>query len=313
MISQVSGTLLSKQLARTIAIRARTTRTYCQISTGGVDQKEAWRDPHSISSSLDVQSSQAIIKRLESRGTDPIFTSLFDTYFPYVIENCDKALEIGAGTGVVCRALAESGFEGTVLGLDQSEQFIQAARDYASHLPNVNFSVVDARNLKTGVKSFGSDFDCLLMHTLISHVEDPLAVLREAREVVEQGADLIIVEGDYTGLSYHSATKPGLSESLSRALVTATFAQPGVVRDLPALLRQSGWSLNRASGKCVSEIGDEFSYWKSFAQAYMPRVSGSGMISQEQVDEWWADQLEHVKQKQFFASCTYYTYFATAV
>jgi len=46
---------------------------------------------------------------LESRGKDPVFRSLFETYFPYLISNCSNVLEIGAGTGVVARALVASG------------------------------------------------------------------------------------------------------------------------------------------------------------------------------------------------------------
>ena len=33
------------------------------------------------------------------------------------------------------------------------------------------------------------------MHTLISHVDDPLEVLRAARSVVQPGASLVVVDG----------------------------------------------------------------------------------------------------------------------
>lgn len=114
------------------------------------------------------------------------------------------------------------------------------------------------------------------------------------------------------GLSYHSSVKPELAKSVSEALVTATFAQPGVIRELPALLVEAGWELRHAKGKCVSEIGGEFSYWKTFAEAYMPRVVGSGLMGKSAVDEFWEDQLAQVYRQQFFASCTYYTFFAEA-
>jgi hypothetical protein len=61
--------------------------------------------------------------------------------------------------------------------------------------------------------------------------------------------------GDYTGLTYHSRAQPERSRAVSAALVEATFAAPRVMRDLPALLSDSGWQLQSARGKCVSEVG----------------------------------------------------------
>merc|ERR1719498_2084352 len=150
------------------------------------------------------------------------------------------------------------------------------------------------------------------MHTLISHVPDPAEALRTARHLVPPGAMLVIVDGDYPGLHYQSAENPRVSETMSKALVEATFASPGVVRALPKLLAQTGWRLEKAVGTCVAEFGKDFSYWKSFAEAYMPRVKGSGRVEPEIVDEWWADQRRLADEHQFLAACTYYPIFAVA-
>jgi len=201
------------------------------------------------------------------------------------------------------------------LGVDQSQVFVDAAAKLAAaegvSADALRFAVADARTLQADVGS--RDFDGVVMHTLISHVDDPLYVLKAAREVAKPGAALVIVDGDYPGLSYHSPTRLQLSESVSKALVKATFAAPSVIRDLPALLSQSGWAVESASGKCVSEIGGEFSYWKTFAEAYMPRVIGSGLMPEADVKDWWAEQLQLAEKRQFFAACTYYTLVAKAV
>lgn len=281
---------------------------------GGRPNSE-WRDPHSISDKLDEKTSKAIINRLESRGKDPIFRSLFESYHPTVIERCSQVLEIGGGTGVVARALVANGFSRKLLCVDQNKSFLEAGEKFAAaeRVPKevLSFAVADARTLRNDVGR--RDFDGVIMHTLISHVDDPLLILMAAREVAKPGALLAIVDGDYPGLVFHSHSKPQLSETMSKALVTATFCSPSVVRDLPSLFAKSGWALESASGKTVSEIGKDFSYWKTFAEAYMPRVVGSGMVPQAQVDEWWAEQRELAKQGQFFASCTYYTLLARAV
>lgn len=259
-----------------------------------------------ISKDLDPDTSNAIVKRLESRGKDPVFRSLFDTYFDHLMRHCSNVLEIGAGTGVICRALASRGFPGRLLGSDQSPTFIAAARKLASAegftAEQLEFKVADARCLKADVDA--DDFDGLIMHTLISHVDDPFAVLKAAREVARDGAYLVIVDGDYAGLSYHSIADVELSRLVSEALVTATFAQPGVVRDLPTLLSESGWGLESAHGTCVSEVGRQFSFWKTFAEAYMPRVVGSGLVEDARVAAWWNEQEGLAQTGRCWSPCT---------
>lgn len=278
------------------------------------EAKKDWRDPHSISSELDEQTSKAIIQRLESRGKDAVFRSLFDTYFPELLKGCSKVLEIGAGTGVICRALKAQGFTGRMVGIDQSPVFIGAAKEFAEQEghQDLDFKVCDARTLCR--EDLPEDFepDAIIMHTLISHVDDPVQTLCQVRNLCNPGTLLVLVDGDYFGLNYHSDQNPKLAETMSRALVEATFASPQIVRQLPKVLGKTGWDIESASGKCVSEFGSQFSYWKSFAEAYMPRVKGSGLVEPDLVDEWWADQKALAERNQFFAACTYYTIFARA-
>jgi hypothetical protein len=54
-------------------------------------------DPHNVSHSLDAETSARIVDRLESRGQDEIFRSLFLGYFAE-LRSCKNVLEIGCGT-----------------------------------------------------------------------------------------------------------------------------------------------------------------------------------------------------------------------
>lgn len=54
-------------------------------------------DPHNVSHTLDAETSARIVDRLESRGQDEIFRSLFLEYFPE-LSSCRNVLEIGCGT-----------------------------------------------------------------------------------------------------------------------------------------------------------------------------------------------------------------------
>ena len=66
-------------------------------SSAGAAVPKPLPDPHNVSHSLDAETSARIVDRLESRGQDEIFRSLFLGYFPD-LSNCQNVLEIGCGT-----------------------------------------------------------------------------------------------------------------------------------------------------------------------------------------------------------------------
>ena len=66
-------------------------------SSAGAAPIKPLPDPHNVSHSLDAETSARIVDRLESRGQDEIFRSLFLGYFPDLY-NCQNVLEIGCGT-----------------------------------------------------------------------------------------------------------------------------------------------------------------------------------------------------------------------
>lgn len=279
-------------------------------------------DPHCISDQLDEETSCAIVSRLESRGKDAVFIALFDTYFKDLLalpQGQQRVLEVGSGTGVLGRRLFHQGFRGEIVGVDQSSFFVKEAQRLASEEcvdgNVVRFAVADARALQEQLQSAGFDqlFDCVILHTLISHVEDPASVLRSVRAVVKPGAMMFIVDGDYPSLTYGVAAGGAAEGEVEQALVQATFVSPNVVRQLPGLLTANGWAGPMAAqGTCVSEVGAQFSYWKSFAEAYMPRVKKSGLVEPDSVDLWWVAQKLAASEGKFFAACSYYTFKASA-
>jgi 2-polyprenyl-3-methyl-5-hydroxy-6-metoxy-1,4-benzoquinol methylase len=132
---------------------------------------------------LDEATSAAIVTRLESRGQDEVFRSLFLGYFPE-LRKCKNVLDIGCGTGVVLRALMQDpAFTGKVTGVDQSAVFLDAARKLAEEegcpSDRVSFEVTAAGS-GTPISGAGG-FDAVVMHTLISHTSDPAAVVSSAQ------------------------------------------------------------------------------------------------------------------------------------
>lgn len=267
------------------------------------------RDPHRFVNELDGAAVERLIARLESRAKDRVFTRLFDKYASRLaLPASARVLEVGCGTGATLRLLARRGdFTGTAVGVDHSPAFVAAARRFAQDenvSERVEFRVGDAHDLDFPAGTF----DAAIAHTLISHVTDPAAVLREMVRVVRPGATVVIFDGDYASLTY-ALPDHELGRQMDAALAAAAFNNPRIMRALPRLLPGMGLRLIEAWGDAVVEIG-RASYFKSFAETYAPYVTTTGLLPAPLVEAWLAEQRQAMDNGTFFASCNYYTYLA---
>ena len=270
------------------------------------------RDPHRFINELDTAAVERLIARLESRAKDTVFTRLFDKYAAQLaLPPSAQVLEIGCGTGALTRSLARrEDFSGKAFGVDHSLPFIEAASRFA-HNENVSdrvaFRVGDAHSLDFSPATF----DAVIAHTLISHVTEPTAVLREMARVVRPGGTVAIFDGDYASLTY-AYPDHDFGHRMDVALASASFNNPLVMRDLPRLLPELGLKMTAAWGDVVAEIGTG-SYFRSFAETYAPYVTRAGLLPAETVEAWLTAQQQSMKNGTFFASCNYYTYLARPV
>lgn len=265
-------------------------------------------DPHCRSHSLDDETAGRLISRLESRAQDDVFTRLFDRYADTLEFSDDSlTLEIGCGTGAMIRSLVNKpNFCGSIVGVDQSPAFIDAASGFAENAgiaDRVEFRVGDAHDLD----SEDGKFDLVIAHTVISHVVDPKSVVDECARVLRPGGLLVVFDGDYSSLTYGFPDDPELGRRMDRALAETTFHNPLVMRDLIKLLPESRFDIEDTLAEVVSEIG-EASYFKSFADTYAPMVASGDMMGAGEVERWVNGQAELIASRQFFASCNYYTY-----
>lgn len=264
-------------------------------------------DPHRFVNELDETTVERLIARLESRAKDKVFTRLFDKYAAQLeLPPSARVLEVGCGTGATMRLLARRGdFTGKAFGVDQSPAFIEAAKKFARDedvVERLDFRVGDAHSLEFP----SATFDAAIAHTVISHVSDPVAVVREMARVVRPGGTVAIFDGDYASLTYAFGDHD-FGRRMDAALVNLVFNNPLVMRELLPLLPKLGLTMTAAWGDAVAEIGDG-SYFKSFAETYAPSVANAGLLSAEAVEAWLAAQQWSMKNRTFFASCNYYTY-----
>lgn len=266
-------------------------------------------DPHRFANDLDDAAIERLIQRLESRAKDAVFSRLLDRYTAHLkLPTAAKVLDVGCGTGAVLRTLAKRGdFDGQLYGVDQCRPFVDAARDFTNQEGiggRIEFRVDDAHQLNFPSKMF----DVVIAHTVISHVSQPQQVLGEMARVVRPDGIVVIFDGDYASLTY-AFPDHDFGHRMDDALANATFNNPRIMRDLPRLLPEHGLELDTAWGDAVAEIGSG-SYFKSFAETYVPYVHASGALPADAIQDWLATQLQAMERGTFFASCNYYTYLA---
>lgn len=269
----------------------------------------AARDPHRFVNELDETAIDGLIARLESRAQDVVFAGLLDKYLARLdLSPATRVLEIGCGTGVALRVLARrADFAGKAIGVDQCRAFIRAAARFAEAEgvgERLTFQLGDAHCLDFPSASL----DVVIAHTLVSHVTVPLTVLGEMARVVRPGGMVAIFDGDYASLTY-AFPDHGFGHRMDVALANSTFNNPRIMRDLPRLLPELGLNLAEAWGDAVVEIGTA-SYFRSFAETYVPYVKRAGLLPTQAVDLWLKEQRQAMDSGTFFAACNYYTYLA---
>ena len=271
----------------------------------------AVRDAMQFVNEQDAATRERFIERLEFRAADPTFVAYREAYLELLdLPRAAAVLDLGCGTGVVARAIAaRDGFAGTVTGVDQSPDFIAAARRLAAEDGvggRVAFLIGDAHALDLPAASF----DAAVAHTLVSHVRDPLAVLAQAARAVRPGGPVAIFDGDYGSLTF-GCGDPELGAAMERALQSTIMSSPRVMRELPRLLPQAGLRLIATQAHVYAEAGSG-GFLLNLAETYGPLVAASGQLPAAQVDAWLADQRRSAADGTFFAACNYYAYVAEA-
>lgn len=200
-------------------------------------------DPFGRTDKLDDNMLAALVTRFEARGKNPLFAKMLDDYLDAMrIARTARVLDMSCGTGLATRAIARgAGFGRHITGVDLSPYLVATAKRLASEeglADHVEFRAGDVRRLDFA----DGAFDALVAHTLLSHVEEPLSVLKEAARLVKPGGMIGIFDGDYASLTFDHAD-PVKGQAYGEALISALVTNPRVMRQLPRLLRAAGLEL----------------------------------------------------------------------
>ncbi len=266
-------------------------------------------DVYRITDKLDDPTLDAVAARLEARGKHPRFIAMMQEYLEAMrIDSAGTVLDLGCGTGVVSRAIVQrKGFGGRVTGLDRSPYLTDAAKRFA-----VQDGVANAVEFRTGDSQSlslpNAAFDAVVAHTLISHTEDPSAVMREMARVVKPGGRIGIFDGDYASLTY-GTTEPAKGKATDDMIINALVTNPRVMREMPHLLKQAGLVLEASFAHVVADIG-KADFFAPGLQSLLRVLPKSGAMSESEARAWVNAMLKQSEDGTYFGASNFYSYVA---
>src|SRR5262245_12346175 len=111
----------------------------------------------------------------------------------------ERVLEIGAGTGLFSRAMAERLPRGSLVGIELDERQLAAARSSTSGLPNVELRRGDVFAPPLDEQEWGC-FDLVHARFLLEHLTRPEEALRVMVRAVRPGGRIVLVDDDHETL-----------------------------------------------------------------------------------------------------------------
>jgi ubiquinone/menaquinone biosynthesis C-methylase UbiE len=264
-------------------------------------------DVYRITDKLEDVISEVLVKRLEARGRHPAFLRMMQEYLDAMkVDGAAKVLDLGSGTGVAARTIAgQPQFKGTVVGIDHSPYLVRVARELATQEAfsgRVEFQVGDSHRLDLA----DSTFDAVTLHTLISHVEDPPAVLREARRVVKPGGMIGLFDGDYASVTF-AQDDPVKAQEDDEAIIQAIVTNPRIMRQLPRLMRAADLELVAFFPHLIAEAG-KADFWVPAITSFRALLPKSGVMSEAAAAAWADGMMRASNGGVFFGASNYYAY-----
>jgi SAM-dependent methyltransferase len=262
-------------------------------------------DPYANPDAQPANALQAMITRLEERGQYAGFQEMIRKYVQTLPSDRPlTALDLGCGTGVVVRHLKGHLHPESVLhGADVSAELLKEAARRAADL-RIQWDHVSGGALPYA----DATFDVVTMHTLLSHVTDPAAVLAEVRRVLKADGMLIVFDADHAGTTY-SQPDYETTRRIDHLLITAIATRPDICRQMPRLLKQSGFVLTRHETAVISECG-RGDFWLSSVQGFARLIPTLGVLSPVEAEAWVNHMTGSHEDGTFFAAGAFYTFYA---
>ena len=243
---------------------------------------------------------EMIAKILETRAAIPSQQEMLHDYLSEILfpENA-KVLEVGCGTGPVCPALAQWPKVAQVIGVDPSPALIAKARALSDEIHGIEFEEGDGKSLRFDDNAF----DVVILHTILTHVPEPEAILAEAFRVLKPGGALGLCDGDFSTVTLQTGSRDPL-EACAQTFVENFVTDKWMVRRMSALTQAAGFEVSPIRSYGLAETispGLTMTWLDRGADA----LAAEGRIGPELAEALKADARRRAEAGSFFGYMAY--------
>jgi ubiquinone/menaquinone biosynthesis C-methylase UbiE len=263
-----------------------------------------------IFQALDTQEAATldmVIARMEARAKEPRYAEMRRAYLDRLdLANARTFLDLGCGTGIDARvAAARPEFRGVASGIDASEGMISAGLRFAA-----DEGVADRVFLRPGEAAAtglpSGAFDVVVMSTLVSHVEDPAAVLREGARLLSMNGRLMVFDADFASIAFGHPDAT-VARSMQDLLLESFVANPRVMRDMPTLLPSLGLEVASTQSHVICDAGTT-QFFGTFVNGYAPLIPNFQPDAEAMVRAWIEYENGAIEGGYFFGSLNFHAY-----
>ena len=246
-----------------------------------------------------------VAEALERRALEPALQAMLGSYIGDIAMPAEATvLEIGCGTGPVCRRFAAVPGVARVIGVDPAAVLVERARELAAGDPRLTFEARDGRD--TGLAD--DSVDVVVLHTLLSHVDDQPGILAEARRVLKPGGTLAVCDADFskTSVAIHDADP---LQACVEAWVAGNVTDRWLVPRLPGLLAEVGFEVTQFRGHQRADIAG-ISTAPAWIEHGARALAKRGTIGPELVDALVAEGQRRLAEGRFYAALPFASFVA---
>jgi ubiquinone/menaquinone biosynthesis C-methylase UbiE len=265
-----------------------------------MSHSNAWSNP-SLAGPEDAARMAAFLEERSQRPDQlQVNQAIIDVLAPATGE---RLLEVGSGTGVLCRIAAPRVSEnGNIVGLDVSKEFTDLARRESNSLGLVQLRHLVGQGER--LPFVDHNFDGAWAARLILHAGKPQAVVEEIARVVRPGGRVVLADWDFETVAVDHPDR-----ELTRRILHWRIDHHGGDNwsGRKLLRRAKDAGLTRIESIPVVYIAQDensaltLSLWRAAEVAR----DGGGITPQEH-DAWIDDLKERIVQRRFFASIVYF-------
>lgn len=237
---------------------------------------------------------------LETRAEIPSQQEMLKDYFSGVqIPDGAAVLEVGCGTGPVCRFVAGLPGVAKVVGVDPSPILLAKARELSEGTSGLEWEEGDGKSLRFDDASF----DVVVFHTLLTHLPEPEAVLAEAFRMLKPSGTLAVCDGDFSTTTLQTGPNDPL-EACTQAFVENFVTDKWMVRRMSALVGDAGFDVGpmRSYG-LVETISPGLTM--SWVDRGADALVAEGSIGQPLADSLKAEGRRRAEEGSFFGYMAY--------